>query len=335
MRTQGRREVHLRDALTCLAAQTVDDFDVLLMVHTDDAEALPPVSELVSEFDPTFASRVRVVQVTGGGRSRPLNTALERLTADYVAFLDDDDLVTADWVETFLSHAGDGAIVRSVAAVRHVSPAEEDDRVPYLVQSGLEFRYPPDFDRVHHLWGNETPICTFAVPRSLIETLALRFDEQLPVLEDWDFLMRCVAFAEVRDTRRVTSIYQMWRDGDSSASQHEASLWTATQRILQDRRSALPLVLPVGAADGLVKSSEQAADYVARKADLEADAQAHASTAQRLGHEIGLLSKELERVGHEYHVIVTSRRWRVLGPPARAVALARRVMGLLQTGRGR
>ena len=101
MRTQGKRASHLRDALTCLAAQTVDSFEVLLMVHSDDAEpALGEVRALVEDFEPAFASRVSVVHVSGGRRARPLNVALERLKAEYVAFLDDDDLVMADWVES-------------------------------------------------------------------------------------------------------------------------------------------------------------------------------------------------------------------------------------------
>ena len=43
MRTQGRRPDNLREALTCLAGQTNSDFDVLLMVHTDDAQPVAAV----------------------------------------------------------------------------------------------------------------------------------------------------------------------------------------------------------------------------------------------------------------------------------------------------
>ena len=88
----------------------------------------------------------------------------------------------------------------------------------------------------------------FAVPRRLIETVGVQFDEDLPVLEDWDFLMRCVAFASVKDSHKVTSVYQMWRLGESSASLHEVDLWQATQRVLQDRMNLRPLVLAAGSA---------------------------------------------------------------------------------------
>jgi SAM-dependent methyltransferase len=327
MRTQGMRSIHLRDALTCLAAQTLDDFRVLLMVHTQSPDdTVQEVAAIVSEFDFTFASRVEVVHVTGGGRARPLNVALGRIKSRYVAFLDDDDLVTANWVESFSGAANDGAIVRSVAAVRHVSVPHESHDVPYTVESSLEFRYDPEFDPIHHLWGNETPICTFAVPRYLIEDFGLRFDEQLPVLEDWDFLMRCAALAPVRDTRDVTSIYQMWRNGESSASLHDISLWQAIQRILQDRANQRPLVLPAGAAGGLIDMCQQLAQHPA-----ELDAVRHETSAareetrkwaeevQRLGHEIGIIEQK-------YQMTISSLRWRILGPLARVVAMVRRLI---------
>jgi SAM-dependent methyltransferase len=326
LRTQGRRLTNLREALTCLAAQTFDDFDVLLMVHSSNPEVvLPTVTTLVEDFDPTFASRVNVVHVAGGRRARPLNEALARLQAEYVAFLDDDDMVMANWVESFVDAGGDGAIVRSVAAVRHVSAPLESQRVPFVVQSSLEFHYELDFDLVHHLWGNETPICTFAVPSHLIEVFDLRFDEGLPVLEDWEFLVRCALLAPVRDTHKVTSIYQMWSAGESSASLHEVGLWQATQRILQDRTNQRPLVLPAGSAGRLIEMCEQLATFDAVRDEAvgaRKKAQALAQSAERLAH-------ELEKVRRDYLVTINSRRWRVLAPLAHATSIARRLRKFL------
>ena len=330
VRTQGKRASHLRDALTCLAAQTLDSFEVLLMVHSDDAEpALGEVRTLVEDFEPAFASRVSVVHVSGGRRARPLNMALARLKAEYVAFLDDDDLVMADWVESFVEAAGDGVIVRSGVAVRDVSASEESHCHPYVVQSALQFRYKLDFDLLCHFWENETPICTFAVPRRLIESVGLRFDEDLPVLEDWDFLMRCAAFASVRDTHKVTSVYQVWRSGESSASLHEVDVWQATQRVLQDRMNLRPLVLPAGSTDRLAKMCERLAELDATRLQLEATRHEAASLRnearrdQQIVADSAALVGELESIRNAYHITINSRRWRLLGPPARVVAALR------------
>ncbi len=346
MRTQGKRASHLRDALTCLAAQTIDNFEVLLMVHSDDAEpALGDVRALVADFEPAFASRVSIVHVSGGRRARPLNAALERLKADYVAFLDDDDLVMANWAESFVEASGDGAIVRSGVAVRQVSAPEDGVHChPYTVLSALQFRYKLDFDLLRHFWENETPICTFAVPRSLIENAGLRFDEDLPVLEDWDFLMRSVAFAAVRDTHKVTSVYQMWRSGESSASLHEVDVWQATQRVLQDRMNLRPLLLPAGSTDRLAKMCERLTELDATNLQFEALLKATRHEAASLRNEArrdqqivadaATLAEELERIRGAYEVTVNSRRWRMLGPPARAVAAVRGALRRLLGGRG-
>ncbi|MDQ2650461.1 MAG: class I SAM-dependent methyltransferase, partial [Actinomycetota bacterium] len=81
MRTQLRRPDNLREALTCLAAQIDDDFDVSLMVHHQDPTVAEQATAIVNEFHETFAGRVSVIPVLSGGRSRPLNEALDRLAA--------------------------------------------------------------------------------------------------------------------------------------------------------------------------------------------------------------------------------------------------------------
>lgn len=316
MRTQGTRLPHLREALTCLAAQSVDAFDVLVMVHTDDAERiLPTVTALVAEFDASFASRVEVVRVAGGGRARPLNAALERVRGDYVVFLDDDDVVTADWIESFQQEAHDGAIVRSTSALRRISASEPDHIGHYVVDSGLEFPYEPKFDFSYHFWGNDTPICTFAIPRQLID-LGIRFDERLAVLEDWDFFLRCVALAPVRDTGKVTSVYQMWRSGESSASLHHAEVWQATQRLVQEKNNQRPVLLPAGAADDLIRAAQDKREMPRLRAQV-------ASLEEALARDHG----ELQYFRNAYLITIGSARWRVMSGPARMVSMIRRLTG--------
>ena len=315
LRTQGRRLTSLCDVLTCLAAQTADTFDVLLMVHSDDEQPLDDVAHVLAEFDHSFVSRVSIVAVPArGGRARPLNAALERATSAYVAFLDDDDLVTANWVEAFCAAAGDCAVVRSQSAARWIDRSPDPDRVPFVPRTGLEFRFAADFDLAQHLWQNQTPICSYAVPRALIEAFGLRFDEQFVVLEDWSFLLRCASLARVRDTGVLTSIVHLWSDDcESSRSLHLTPTWKALERLQQDQLNAAPLLLPPGSAAQLIDLHDRQFQLQHENRQLEAT----------LRVENRRLASELEQALRNYDLVVGSARWRVLGPPLRAVARMR------------
>ena len=69
LRTQGNRPGQLADVLLCLAAQTCDDFDVLLLAHQLDAPAREALDRLVGDQPGDLHDRITVLPVEGGGRS--------------------------------------------------------------------------------------------------------------------------------------------------------------------------------------------------------------------------------------------------------------------------
>ena len=86
--------------------------------------------------------------------------------ARYVAFLDDDDLVSANWVGTFRAgaHAQPGAVVRARTALQDIEAPHPGDLAPYRVRSGFRTIYPDRFDLAEHLIDNQSPICSLALP---------------------------------------------------------------------------------------------------------------------------------------------------------------------------
>jgi SAM-dependent methyltransferase len=296
MRTQLRRPDNLREALTCLAGQLDDDFDVALMVHHEDPKVAEEAVAIVDELHRTFAGRVSVIPVLAGGRSRPLNEALDRLRADYVAFLDDDDLVTADWVSSFREAADGVRIARTWTAERPITLVD-GDVTPYDITGPLDLRWAVGFDLAQHLWQNHSPICSWAVPRSAVEAANLRFSEQVDVIEDWHFLIRCASLVGVRDLPRVTSIYHRWVSGESSTSLHREATWRATQHLLLDQLDRNPLLLPRGSASQLADLWERV----------------HLDT-----HSVEVTSTELEALRNEVDAMRRSRWWRATRPAARA-----------------
>lgn len=285
VRTQGLRLLNLEEALTSLAAQSDDGFDVVVTAHTDDDAAEASVHQVVGSFADAFRSRVLVVRVEPGQRGRPLNAGLDRATGDYVCFLDDDDVVTADWIEAFRagSQVQPEMVIRSRALVQPVtrlSPPADG----YDVAGKLDSRFDRSFDLTKHLVNNSTPIFSVAVPAAVITSQALRFDEELPVLEDWDFLMRAALVVGVHDTDRVTGVYHWWVSGESSFDR-ERERWATARRRVHARLDTL--TRPTGMASRLADLHDRLLSQGRDSDEIQTSVRALADDLQARGRPAG------------------------------------------------
>lgn len=335
-RTQGLRPGLLAETLTCLAAQTVADLEVILLVHSEDEEVLSLVREVVASFEESFAKRVRLRQVTGvQSRGGPLNVGLRLARGRYVAFLDDDDFVTADWAEAFMEAAerAPGQVVRSVCYSRHVRrPSEEEEamgEVPVTRTRPLP-EFGERFDAAFHLAVNTTPIISFAVPRALVTELGLYFDEEMEVCEDWDFLIRCALVVGVAETGRITSLYQRWVD-DGSTSAVSPEVWGACHAWLLEKLDASPLLLPAGMARELatlVADPGLVAERENRIASLERELEETRASLSEAQHKVRAAIAEAEgriaQLEAAHNEVLSSEFWRMTGPLRAAVNVVKR-----------
>lgn len=185
-------------------------------------------------MSPAFSWKFRLVMVTGPGRCRPLNVGIKVARGRYVAVLDDDDLVTANWVETFkeLSTQWPGRVLRAVVAEQDIARGPWPDRPGYNVVSAISTPFPRNFDLFDHLIENHSPPCGLAFPRSCYRDFGIAFDESLPVLEDWDVLLQSAILCGVASTEEVTSIYRRWKVGPSSTSVHTSTEWDGAHQAI-------------------------------------------------------------------------------------------------------
>lgn len=249
VRTQGTRST-LTDTLTCLAAQTCADLEVLLFVDTvsDEHEAL--VRMQLEPFDETFRARVRVERLRAGNRVAPLNLAIELARGRYLAVLDDDDLVFANWAEDFLACETPGRMLRSRAVEQEVRLGE-GGASDFEAVSGFVAPYAETFDLMQHVGVNHSPIHTLAFPVALLRRLQLRFDPDLSVLEDWDLLLRTSQWTGVIDTHHFTALYRKWVHSEASVHKIPKSEWDAATARVFARLDDQPLVLPPSSASKL------------------------------------------------------------------------------------
>jgi hypothetical protein len=249
VRTQGRRIEPLKDALLCLAAQTEEDLEVILLVHDALPEDASAVHRVVERQPSALRERISVIEVVGGTRAKPLNVGVLASHGRYLAVYDDDDLVFANWAEEFHGSADGGTdrLVRTTVANQVVVPETWPQGQPgFRTSSWPNAEYPREFDLLRHMLVNFSPFMSWAFPRSLFFRYGVRFDEQLTVCEDWDVILRGSLLCGVEHVESLTAIYRRWQAGESSYTSHSSDSWRASEQRVIDRIDDRVIMMPPG-----------------------------------------------------------------------------------------
>ena len=252
VRTQGTglRQQTIRDTLVCLAAQSDLDFEVLVLAHRVGADERHALASTVDEFEPLLPGRLRVLEVTEPGRSTPLRVGAKAARGDYVAILDDDDTVLAHWVESFhdlARRAERPAVLRCRSVSQRMEILDRGVAGPgYRAWTEWDAPWSSRFDAMEQLTDNHMPIHSYALPRAPLLGWGLTWDPALPVLEDWDLLMRAVNALGVVDGVEFTSIYRLWPTTVNSQASTDATQWAQVREGLLDRWDRLAWVVPSG-----------------------------------------------------------------------------------------
>lgn len=270
LRTRGQRLETLKDSLLCLAAQTDQDFEVIVIEHDAELDDAAEVRAAVSMQAAEFRERIQIIEVMGGGRSRPLNDGIMAASGRYIAVFDDDDLLFGDWVEQFRRYSGDGTsrLLRAQVATQRAEPEQwSGGNAGLRTLSWPKAEYARNFDQLQHMLVNHSPFMSIAFPRVLFSKFGLRFDENLPVCEDWDVILRGSLILGVQDVPALTSIYRRWHSGESSYTEHSSREWLDSEARVVSRVNRSSIILPPGSVvsirDLLSKTEEYSGQELA------------------------------------------------------------------------
>ncbi|MBA2954877.1 glycosyltransferase [Nocardioides sp. CGMCC 1.13656] len=321
-RTQGFRLSPLAETLTCLAAQTVRDFEVLVMCHRVAPEARAGVAALVDAQPAWLRERIRLLDVERPGRSAPLNEGFTAAAGRYIAGLDDDNVVLSHWVETFrdLAERSPGRVLRVGIVCQDMLPVQHLDGSPlHLVAKGAPYvEWPTEFSIVDHLHGNFTEFMTVAFPRSVVHELGHRFDEELSTTEDWEFIVRAVVAVGLANEPERTCVYRTWSVGTSRA-EHSHEEWDrARERVLRSF-DGLTITLPPGSAHRVAEMQAEIARLTNEVARLRRDQSAEQVGRLQHAHDQAVRERDayLEEVGFLWvRVRELEEENRALGAPA-------------------
>jgi glycosyltransferase involved in cell wall biosynthesis len=250
IRTRGRRIHTLRETLLCLNGQTDRDFEVLVVGHRLEANAIKDVERVLDDQPEDMRQRTRFIRVEDGNRVRPLNVGFAEARGRYTAILDDDDVPMGHWVETFraMEHRAPGRVLRAACVRQSVRSVAVQNLDGLRAEGPPEACYAKTFDVIGHLRSNESPPICLAFPRGAFHDLGIRFDEMMTTTEDWDYLMRVALLVGVESSTACTGVYRWWTEGESSRTEHPQSEWHRNYDAIMRKLDSRPLLLPAGTA---------------------------------------------------------------------------------------
>jgi len=326
----------LVEALDSVALQTWSNIEVVVVnakggMHSD-------VGDRCGRFP------LRLVNQGGEPLSRPkaANLGLDNVVSRYVSFLDDDDTIAPEHLQVLVAalmrKEAPAVAYAGVVCRRRVDPAEH---------ALCRFVDPfVDFPRL--LLGNLVPIHAALFPAALLGT-EIRFDENLPVYEDWDFWLQLALRIPFIYVDRVSAIY--YADGDSGVSFGEAGQDGKRAAAQAVYAKWLPRLKP-GHWAGVVAHYErrslalheaqmQKEQCLKEQADLHLEI-GHLNEAVRhsrhelqalykeqadLHLEIGHLNEVVRHFRHELQALYRSSSWRMTAPCRYVGQLLRKVRG--------
>jgi glycosyltransferase involved in cell wall biosynthesis len=183
VRTMGRPE--LPRALRCIVGQSHRPLQVVVVDAGDRGLAV------------SLGPGIPVDVVRRGRLDRPhaANAGLAAARGEWIAFLDEDDEIAPTHIAELLAAAGAKGMR---AAYSQTVIVDEAGRPKHL--------FGGPFNRAMLLKSNYLSIHSVLFHRSFVDA-GLRFDETLPMLEDWDFWLALSRDSSLAFTGRPTAIY--------------------------------------------------------------------------------------------------------------------------------
>lgn len=188
------KEKYLNNCLDSILSQTYDNIE-LLLVDDGSTDGSAAICDDYAKKD----SRVRVIHKQNGGVSSARNLGIESAGGDHITFCDADD----ELLPTALSDMYDAAQKYSaditVGGIENISIDQKrnEKRITAPLERKLIILNDRDTSAFCNIWESNDMLssCTKLFSREFLVRNGLRYNENLVVLEDLDFVAGCLLCA--------------------------------------------------------------------------------------------------------------------------------------------
>jgi Glycosyl transferase family 2 len=204
----------LREAVASVLAQ---EKCVVELVVVDDGSSEPASALLEHVHD----DRLRIVRIEHAGTSAARNAGVAAARGEWLRFVDYDDVLPVDSTAHLLTIAGSDDVIPYGAT--EICDAELRTRAKMVSRLGGDVVRPCLLDEF------EVTLPALLFSRRLVERIGT-WDVEIPVCQDWDYMLRAFELAPARGDSRTVLFYRRHALGASAGSLAEGpSLQLATQ----------------------------------------------------------------------------------------------------------
>ena len=163
-------------------------------------------------------------------RSEAANLGLKAAQGTYASFLDDDDLLFEDHLQSLISKLEKTPDIRAIYSGVRVEVYEKDSKSPIR---SFDFNEPFNLQRLRG--RNYIPIHAMLFERSLITQDRCCFDETLDLFEDWDFWLQLSQHTPFLHHDKITALYRNQGGsglGEENLEERNTRILEATAQVL-------------------------------------------------------------------------------------------------------
>lgn len=215
------RPERLRTALASLAAQTYQDFEVIV-INDAGCEVESIIAACADRYRMTTISHDR-----NRGLAASRNSGLRAAKGDYIAYLDDDDRYLSNHLETLVAYLDRHECRVAYTDAWRVHERRIDD---VYVEAARDVPYSNEFSPVDLLISNYFPVLCVMHARQCVDEVGV-FDESLFAHEDWDLWIRMATRFPFKHLPVRTAEFT-WRNDGSSMTSGTRDVYRRTTEII-------------------------------------------------------------------------------------------------------